>query len=99
MEESEIDTSDKEVAVGAPTLGADLSGQQKEQLEGLLDEYGDVMSGIPGKINLISHTVTVSTAKPLRLTLYREHQVYKEWMKEELVKMMEDSIIVESRSG
>ena len=28
---------DKEVAVSAPTLGADLSGQQKGQQEGLLD--------------------------------------------------------------
>ena len=51
MEESEIITWDKEVAVGAPTLGADLSGQQKGQLEGLLDVYGEVMSGIPGKTN------------------------------------------------
>ena len=33
VEESEIVTWEKEVAVGAPTLGADLSGQQKGQLE------------------------------------------------------------------
>ena len=55
---------------------ADLSGQQKGQLEGLLDEYGDVMSGIPGKTNLVSHTVTVGTAQPLRLAPYRVPQIY-----------------------
>ena len=77
MEESEIITWDKEVAVSAPTLGADLSGQQKGQLEGLLDEYEDVMSGIPGKTNLVSHTVTVGTAQPLRLA----HTGYPKFIK------------------
>ena len=67
VEESEIVIWDKKVAVGAPTLGADLNGQQKGQLEGLLDGYGDVISGIPEKTNLVSHIVPVGTAQPLRL--------------------------------
>ena len=78
VEEIEIYIWDKEVAVGAPTLGADLSGQQKGQLEGLLDEYGDVMSEIPGKTNLVSHTVIVGTAQPVRLSPYKVPQVNQE---------------------
>ena len=84
--------------MGAPTLGADLCGQQKGQLKGLEDEYGDVMSGIPLKTNLVSHTLTVGTAQPLKLAPYRVPQVYQEWM-EELVKMMEDGVIKELRIG
>ena len=71
VEESEIVIWHKEVAVGAPTLGADLSGQQNGKLEGLLNEYGDVMCRIPGKTNLVSHTVTAGSAQPLKLAPYR----------------------------
>ena len=98
MEESEIVTWNKQIAVGAPTLGADMSEQKKGKLESLLDEYGDVISGMSGKTNLVSHTVTVGTAQPVRFASYRVPQVYREWMKE-LVKMLEDGIIEESRSG
>ena len=76
VDESEIVIWDKEITVGALTLGADLSGQQKGQLEGLLYEYGDMMSGIPGKTNLVSHTASAGTAQPMRLAPYRVSQVY-----------------------
>ena len=56
VEDIGIVTWDKEVAVGAPTLGANLSVQQKGKLKGLFDCYGHVMSGIPWKTNLVSHT-------------------------------------------
>ena len=68
-------------------------------MKGLLDEYGDVISGIPGKTNSVSHTVTAGTAKPVRLATYSISQVYREWIRNELVKMMKDGIIEESRSG
>ena len=47
--------------MGAPSLGTDLSVQ--DHLGGFSEELGYVMSGVPQKINLMPHKVTVGTAQ------------------------------------
>ena len=58
-----------------------------------------VMSGIPGKMELIQHNVDVEGAKPIRLAPYRVPQCHRVWLKEELGRMLEDGAIVESNSS
>ena len=58
-----------------------------------------VMSGIPGKTELVQHNVDVGGAKPIWLAPYQIPQCRRVWLKEDLGRMSEDGVIVESNSS
>ena len=83
---------------GNPYINEELSISQQQQMEGLLGEYRDVLSSIPGKIGLVKHKIDVGDAKPIKQRPYRLPWVHREAVKKELDMMLEHGIIEESSS-
>ena len=85
-------------AGGTPTLGDQLSVEQKKELQTLLDEFCSVFQTKPGKTSLAEHCIQVVDNQPVRLPPYRLPQAYKESVKKEIQEMLEHGIIEPSSS-
>ena len=97
--ETEISTWERDEKDENPCLGEELSVKQMKEVREVLRRHVKVMSGIPGKTELVQHNVDVGGAKPIRLAPYQVPQCHKVWLKEELGRMLEDGVIVESNSS
>lgn len=80
----------------APNINANLSGQQRRDMQQILSEYDEVFR--PGRTHLTEHHVNVGHSNPVRQTPYRLPHAYRELVQEELREMEEDGIIEESNS-
>ena len=97
--ETEISTRERDEKDENPCLGEELSVTQTKEVREVLRRHVKVMSEIPGKTELVQHNVDVGGAKPIRLAPYWVPQCHMVWLKEELGRILEDGVIVESNSS
>lgn len=79
-------------------IGPQLLTDQQAELQALLSNYHDVLSGIPGRTNLAQHKIEVEAGRPIRQPPYRLAQAYRDEVKKELKEMLEAGIIEHSSS-
>lgn len=76
-----------------------MSEERKRQVIGLLEEYADVFSNVPGKTNLAEHEIKLTSDKPVRSKSYpTPHNLQKE-IDKEIDVMLENDIIERSDSA
>ena len=75
-----------------------LTEDQKQDLAQLLNEFQYVLSDIPGKTQLVSHSIETGSARPIRMPPYRLPQAMKEALQEEIKEMLKHKIIEPSKS-
>ena len=83
---------------GQPTIGAQLTRGQKEEMRHLLEEFADVMKSKPGRTSLVEHNIETGQAHPIKLPPYRLPHAYRSTVKQELDDMLDSGIIEPSRS-
>ncbi len=83
---------------GVPTMGEQLTGTQRKELENLLGEFSKVLQAYPGCTNLTEHSIDTGEAAPVRLPPYRLPHAYCDQVQQELKDMLEHGIIEPSQS-
>ena len=73
-------------------IGDQLSDMERFDLQGILDEFEDVLQG--KQTTLATHRINTTSEKPVRLP----HDAYRESVTEELREMEESGIIEPSNS-
>lgn len=73
---------------GTPTVGEQLTEQQRMELQGLLTEIEDVLQANPGRTTLGEHHIRTNNAKPVKLPLFRLPHAYREQVRKELDEMV-----------
>ena len=61
-------------------MGTELDGERKREMEEMLREFGDGLSGGTGRTRLVTRDIDVEGSKPTRLSPYRLPQMYCGWM-------------------
>ena len=74
-------------------VGQNLNPEQRADMLQLLTNYSDVFSDIPGKTNLMTHTITVTDDTPSYEAPYRIPEGMRDTVHDELMKMVENGII------
>ena len=80
-------------------LGQQLTAEQRDRLQQLLERYGDVFSDTPGTTHLMEHEIKVTDQIPCFQASYRVPEAMKEPVDEELTKMLENAINTKMRRG
>ncbi|XP_064462613.1 uncharacterized protein LOC135373319 [Ornithodoros turicata] len=75
-----------------------LSPEEKDDIEGLVRDFKDLFSGIPGKTDLITHDIELTTDTPVRSRPYRISPRQEEIMRQEVKRMLDLGIIEEGES-
>ena len=75
-----------------------LDNQQKQQVKEILEEFSDVLSGIPNTTNAAIHQIDTGDAQPIRCTPYKIPQRLEEEVNKEIEKMLALGIIRPSTS-
>ena len=83
-----------------PTIeeGTNLTTQQQNDLDKLVDEYRDVFSDTPGRTDVVEHVINTGDASPIRLAPYRTPHSAHEFLRNEIKTLLRQGIIVPSRS-
>ena len=81
-----------------PKINEKLTQKQKKELDALRTKFGDVMSDLPGKTEMVEHRIETGDAKPVRLPPYRLPHAYRDIVKKELEEMEKHGIIEKSSS-
>lgn len=79
-------------------LGQDLSNGENEQLLQLLQSYSGIFSDVPGKTDVIEHTIQLTDNKPISSRPYPLPYAVRENLKEEIADMLQLGVIRESSS-
>lgn len=79
-----------------PTIGSQLSPQQKTEMKELLKEFWDVFGSVPGRTTLTEHKISTNHAKPIRLPPYRIPYAHRDAVTKELEEMERRGIISQS---
>ena len=104
-EEIPSEDSDEEVPLwndagnGTPTIGEQLTEQQRSELQSLLTEFEDVLKSKPGRTTLGEHRIRTTDDKPVKLPPYRLPHAYQEQVRQELDEMLATGLIEKSNSG
>ena len=75
-----------------------LNKNQREQLQGLLSEFSDVLTDVPGRTNIASYELKLTSDVPIRKKPYPVPQAMKETLREEVKAMLDAGIIEPSDS-
>ena len=68
-------------------INIELSEQQKQELQHILTNYGDVFNSTPGRMQLTKHYIKVETTNPIRQKLCWLTHVYCNLVKNKLMEM------------
>ena len=80
-----------------PVISDRLDGQQKRELQEVLDSLADVLCNEPGRTILAEHRIETKEARPVRMSPYRLPHAYRETVLKDLEEM-EKGIIEPSDS-
>ena len=101
----EGETEDKDIQVRkevesntTPTIGKQLSRDQRNQLNKLLKQFDKVLRARPGRTSITHHHIRTDKGKPVRQQPYRLPHAFRETVERELQEMQEDGIIESSES-
>ena len=86
--------SDKDQSV----ISDQLDEEQREQLQTLLSDFGDVLSNEPGRMTITEHNIKTGDANPKRLQPYHLPHAYRDRVRKNLQDMEESGIIEPSMS-
>ena len=81
-----------------PTVGSQLSPQQKVNVHDIFKEFEDVLQSEPGMTTLTEHKISTNHMKPIRLPPYRIPYAHRDAVAKELEEMEERGIIEPSHS-
>ena len=81
-----------------PSVGEQLSAEQRADLDQLLTDFQDVMRNTPGRTDRAEHRIETGGARPVRLPPYRLPHAYRDTVKQELDEMLKQGIIEPSSS-
>ena len=81
------------------TVGSKLTQQQREQLQQLLEQNGQLLSDKPGHTSLIEHTIPLKEHKSIRQMPYRVPKAYQEEATWELQEMLQHGVIEPTTSA
>ena len=79
-------------------ISTDLNDDQQREVRQLLEEYGDVLTDIPGKTNLAECNIELTDDIPFRVKAYPVPYALKREMDKEVSEMMKADIIESSVS-
>ena len=74
-------------------IGGNLTEQQRTEMTELLAEFDDVFSDIPGKTDLITHKIRVTTDEPIWQPSYKIPDALRDQVEQELQKLVDACII------
>ena len=74
-------------------IDSSLSENQKETLEEVCKEYGDVLTDVPGRTELIGHSVVVNSEIPVYNKPYIMPYAVRQKVEEEIKNMHQAGII------
>ena len=80
------------------TLAAELPEDRRQQLTVLLQDFKSVFSDTPGKTDVLSCSIQVTTDQPFSLSPYRVPEKWKEPLQREIEGLLELGVIRESDS-
>ena len=76
-----------------PLVNNDLTPEQAQELQRLLEEFGDVLSNQPRRTKITQHHIETGSTQPIWLALYRIPHAYRDTMQRQLKEMLESGII------
>ena len=88
----------KEENAGAVHYGPQLTEQQKNDLDGVVSKFSEVLASTPGRTSCAEHSIITGSARPVRLPAYRIPYAYRDKVRKEIEEMLEEGIIEHSNS-
>ena len=76
-----------------------LTDYRQKELDAVLRKWGDVLSDIPGKTDILKHDIRTGDSLPVRSIPYQIPSKWRSQVKEELEKMQEQGILGSSTSA
>ena len=76
-----------------------LTDFRQKELDAVLQKWGDVLSDIPGKTDILKHDIRTSDSLPVRSIPYQIPSKWRSQVKEELEKMQKQGILRSSTSA
>ena len=78
--------------------GDDLEEDKRTQMETLMTEFGDVLTDVPGRTDIITHSIELTSNEHVRSRPYSVPQSLRETIKDEVEMMMNMGVIENSTS-
>ena len=76
-----------------PIRSDDLTSKQKQQMKEILNKREKAFHPVPGKTNLVEHSIRLSQTVPLRRPMYRVPAALQDPVRKELKSMLKQGII------
>ena len=92
-EENDVPTWRGEESGRSPSVGTQLTVQQKRQLLELLSDFKSVMSGRCGRTCISQHHIRTTGGLPVRQWPYRMPHAYRDTVERELEMMLREGVI------
>ncbi|KAI3382150.1 hypothetical protein SNEBB_003688, partial [Seison nebaliae] len=80
-------------------INPDLNDNKKRQLKGLIEEYRDIFTNLPGETNLEKHSIETTNDEPTRQKQYVLPYAMRKKVDEEVEEMLKLGIIERSKSN
>ena len=109
IDDNDGDNSDSNVGISFPcleqtegvddvTFGEGIDASKQAKMETLIHEFADIITDVPGRTDIIDHTVELNTRNHIRSRPYQVPQALRETIREEVDTMMKMGIIEKSNS-
>ena len=79
-------------------ISDELSTSQRQEAQAVLEEFSDVLSGVPNRTNVAVHSIDTGDSAPIRCGPYKIPQKLEEEVNNEIEKMLAHGIIEPSTS-
>ena len=76
----------------------ETSQEIKHEIDGILQDYQDVLTSKPGKTDIVKHEIKITSQQPIKLAPYSELLHRRDAVKREIEDLLELGIIEESNS-
>ena len=80
------------------SISAELTSEQRAEVEALIEQYSDVLTSLPGRTDLIQHDIKLLTSEPIRSKGYPVPFKARGVMDSEIKEMLELGVIETSTS-
>ena len=76
-----------------PTLSDDLTSEQKQQMKEMMNKREKAFHPVPGKTNLVEHSIRLSQTVPVRTSMYRIPAALQDPVHKELKLLLKQGLI------
>ena len=109
IDDSDAENCDSVVGISFPSLeqtegvndvkfGEGIDEDRREEMYALTHEFEDVLTDVPGRTDIINHTVELNTQTHIRSRAYQVPQSLRETIRDEVDTMLKMGIIEQSNS-